>query len=82
MNIKENKANLAQTIVMMKRAKIDVANAVKDNQLIEMEDLEELRNLALIIIADAETVDSFLGEYKRMGISGKRAATLKSTVRA
>ena len=74
METRITKQNLSRAIVAAKLAKRDIQNAVKDCQILPEDDKHELEQLALILSADGDTIQSFLAKYERVGVASKKFA--------
>lgn len=77
MNIKQTKADLVKAIVYTKAARQEIENAVNEGYMPKGDDLQDLKDMVLILGNDAATADSFLGSYQRLGFGSERFITTK-----
>jgi len=77
MNISIVKADLAASILSLKKAKIAIEFATREGRLLlDLDDYHELKELALILGADVATIESHLGSYGRMFPASKKFAVI------
>jgi hypothetical protein len=71
-SVRDIKSHLAEAVVAAKKAKAAIRFITQQGRLLMAEaDFHQIQEQVLILGNDAGTMDTFLAEWHRMGVSGK-----------